>query len=74
MFYNCTCTVQGNNFSETTWDLESQNMNSMKLVIPLHSLYWSIPTKDESNRICFHLWCELTLALWSHCIVWSLFP
>ena len=25
------------------------NMNSMKLVIPLHSLYWSIHTKDESN-------------------------
>ena len=26
------------------------NMNSMKLVIPLHSLYWSIHTKDESKR------------------------
>ena len=25
------------------------NMNSMKLVIPLHSLYWSIHTKDESS-------------------------
>ena len=25
-------------------------MNSMKLVIPLHSLYWSIHTKDESKR------------------------
>ena len=24
-------------------------MNSMKLVIPLHSLYWSIRTKDESK-------------------------
>ena len=24
--------------------------NSMKLVIPLHSLYWSIHTKDESKR------------------------
>ena len=24
-------------------------MNSMKLVIPLHSLYWSIHTKDEMN-------------------------
>ena len=23
--------------------------NSMKLVIPLHSLYWSIHTKDESK-------------------------
>ena len=26
------------------------DMNSMKLVIPLHSLYWSIHTKDESKR------------------------
>ena len=26
------------------------HMNSMKLVIPLHSLYWSIHTKDESKR------------------------
>ena len=25
-------------------------MNSMKLVIPLHLLYWSIHTKDESKR------------------------
>ena len=25
-------------------------MNSMKLVIPLHSLYWSTHTKDESKR------------------------
>ena len=25
-------------------------MNSMKLVIPLRSLYWSIHTKDESKR------------------------
>ena len=25
-------------------------MNSMKLVIPLHSLYWSIHTKDKSKR------------------------
>ena len=25
-------------------------MNPMKLVIPLHSLYWSIHTKDESKR------------------------
>ena len=32
-----------------------QPMNSMKLVIPLHSLYWSIHTKDESK-------CETTFA------------
>ena len=25
-------------------------MNSMKLVIPLRTLYWSIHTKDESKR------------------------
>ena len=25
-------------------------MNSMKLVVPLQSLYWSIHTKDESKR------------------------
>ena len=25
-------------------------MNSMKLAFPLHSLYWSIHTKDESKR------------------------
>ena len=25
-------------------------MNSMKLVIPLHSLYWSIHIKDERKR------------------------
>ena len=25
-------------------------VNSMKLVISLHSLYWSIHTKDESKR------------------------
>ena len=25
-------------------------MNSMKVVIPFHSLYWSIHTKDESKR------------------------
>ena len=27
-----------------------KGMKSMKLVIPLHSLYWSIHTKDESKR------------------------
>ena len=26
------------------------SMSSVKLVIPLHSLYWSIHTKDESKR------------------------
>ena len=27
--------------------------------------------KQTRNRICFHLWCELTLALWCHSITWS---
>ena len=27
-----------------------ENMNSMKLAILLHSLHWSIHTKDESKR------------------------
>ena len=31
-------------------DTPAQSMDSMKLVIPLHSLYWSIHTKDESKR------------------------
>ena len=29
---------------------DTQCVNSMKLVIPLHSSYWSIHTKDESKR------------------------
>ena len=29
--------------------------------------------KQTRNRVCFHLWCELTLALWCHSIVWSPF-
>ena len=32
------------------WAGEGHSMNFMKLVIPLHSLYWSIHTKDESKR------------------------
>ena len=28
----------------------SHIMNSMKVLIPLHSLYWSIHNKDESKR------------------------
>ena len=29
--------------------------------------------KQTRNRVCFHLWCELTLALWCHSIGWSIF-
>ena len=29
--------------------------------------------KQTRNRVCFHLWCVLTLALWCHSIVWSIF-
>ena len=25
--------------------------------------------KQTQNRVCFHLWCELTLALWCHSII-----
>ena len=38
------------NLSELPDKLSSPIMNSMKLVIPLHLLYWSIHTKDESKR------------------------
>ena len=30
--------------------IKELSMNSMKIVISLHSLYWSIHTKDESKR------------------------
>ena len=35
-------------------EFTTQLMNSMKLVIPLHSLYWSIHTKDESILLCLY--------------------
>ena len=59
-------------FQISHWISEMYTMNSMKLVIPLHSLYWSIHTKDESKRgttFAFifgvnGLWhCGVTLAL-----------
>ena len=28
--------------------------------------------KQTRNRVCFHLWCELTLALWCHSFIWNL--
>ena len=40
--------VQGwNSKLQVTWSV----MNSMKLVIPLHSLYWSIHTKAEPRLL-----------------------
>ena len=36
-------------------------------VVNLHQRW-----KQTRNRVCFHLWCELTLALWCHSSVWSL--
>ena len=56
------------------------NMNSMKLVIPLHFISWKkrLQTmlwhhnarvnshqrwKQTRFRICFHLWCELTITM-----------
>ena len=29
--------------------------------------------KQTRHRVCFHLWCELTPALWCQSIVWSSF-
>ena len=29
--------------------------------------------KQTRNRVCFHLWCKLTLALWLNNIVWCPF-
>ena len=29
--------------------------------------------KQTRYCVCFHLWCELTLALWCHSIIWSRF-
>ena len=36
--------------SEALLLTKTPSMISMKLVIPSHSLYWSIHTKDESKR------------------------
>ena len=64
-------------------------MNSIKIDIPLYFISWKkdskrccdTPTPEPIHQIwrqtwfsvCFHLWCELTLVLWCHSIVWSLF-
>ena len=38
-------------------------------------MLWHHKTRVNSHQVrfcvCFHLWCELTLALWCHSIVWS---
>ena len=45
-------------------------MNSITFIVLVNSHQrWKL----TRNRVCFHLWCELTLALWCHSIVWSLF-
>ena len=41
---------QGRLGSSDSFAVYLSYMNSMKLVIPLHSMYWSIRTKDESKR------------------------
>ena len=46
------------------------------IIIPLHSLYWSIDTKDESKlgtAFTFIFGVKRTLVLWCHSIVWSLY-
>ena len=41
----------GDQLNKLQWSpTRDKCMNSMKLVSPLHSLYWSIHTKDESKR------------------------
>ena len=42
--------VQQREGTHCIFTLHLLHMNSLKLVIPLHSLYWSIHTKDESKR------------------------
>ena len=67
----------------------SNIMNSMKLFISLHffkkkrlqTMLWHHNVrvnahqrwKQTRNRVCFHLWCELTLALCCHSMVWCPF-
>ena len=62
---NCTCcfiTHLEHEFHETC--------HSVTFIVLVNSHQrW----KQTRNRVCFHLWCELTLALWCHSIVWSLF-
>ena len=49
-----------------------RHMNSMKLVILSHSLYWSIHTKDESKRGTAFAFIFGVNWLW-HCVVTALF-
>ena len=37
-------------FATYKFFLHALNMNSMKLAVPSHSLFWSIHSKDESKR------------------------
>ena len=47
-----------------------ETCHSITFIVPVNSHQrW----KQTLNRVCFHLQCELTLALWCHSIVWSLF-
>ena len=51
------------------------DMIDMRLVIPSQLIRVNSHQrwKQTRNRVCFLLWCELTLGLWCHSIVWSLF-
>ena len=55
----------------------THSMNSMKLVKCSVTFIVLVTShqgwKQTRNCVCFHLWSELTLALWCHSIVWSLF-
>ena len=49
--FTMTPTFTPHTVAEVVENFQTLLMNSMmKLVIPLHSLYWSIHTKDESKR------------------------
>ena len=61
------------------WNLSFRNISFHEK--RLQTMLWHYNTRVNSHqrwkqtrfRVCFHLWCELTLALWCHSIVWSIF-
>ena len=80
------CTVDAGSFTQTSqcvqnnrgqndgwrpWALREfhETCHSVTFIVVVNSHQrW----KQTRNRICFHLWRELTLAMWCHSIVWSL--
>ena len=62
----CLKNVHQNTSVSRIWAETNKCMNSMKLVIPLHSLYWSIHTKDESKHGTIFAFIFGVNWLWSH--------